>query len=231
MKLLTLTSLACLLSSIFATTTTSSSNTNSSIEQCCFYSGDGGGLGWGTGVFTVPGNSNSNPPTPNYAVQVPIAIGSSGDVPGIDPWVAVLIAPQSTPQNSIFGWWTTQNKTGQTLYIWSNVNNKPQCISTSVLLPDYFVPGFSLCAGYGTSIFPYYNRTYTISSLGVNVFNQLGSDNTVQASIRLSNDDSCTPIAMETLNTPFGTGSLNVNFEGGTSESPAWTLPTFCKGK
>lgn len=200
----------------------SSIDNSAANPQCCFYGGQGAGLAYGIGTFPIPSD------TASYSVEVPIAIGSGGDVPGVAPWLAVLIAPQSSPQDSALGWYITQNKTAQTMYIFTNVNNQPSCIVTSVALPETFVPGFSLCAGYASSAFPFYNRSYTISSLGVNVFYQLGQNDDIQATLRVSDDESCSPVGFSTPQNPFGTGSITVNFEGGSSQSPAWKIPTFC---
>jgi hypothetical protein len=136
---------------------------------CCAYGGTGAALGLGSGVYSFPGpNGEPTPP-----ILVPFAVSASGSET-LTPWVVVLVAAQTGPEDAVVGWHISQNATAQTLSFWTNPpGGTPACEVTSVALPDAFTPGFSLCGGATpSSLFPGLLRNYTLAAETVSVYAQ-----------------------------------------------------------
>ena len=132
---------------------------------CAFASRDGAATATGVSTIRLPTGSGS-------VVNVPTAIAATGSV--ARPMVFVLGAPKTGPEDALFGWAIMQNATAQTLYAWTNdPATQPTCITASVALPDYFVPGFSLCGGnVQGALWPAFQGTYSIGHATVNEFSQ-----------------------------------------------------------
>jgi len=198
---------------------------NEDFSPCCAFGGDGAAFTYGIGTITFPETSG----TGSYSAQVPISIGASGDV--AKPFVVVAVDPITSPQDSIMGWYITQNFTAQTLYAWTNFSNNPQCFSASVPLPEYYTPGFSLCtAGIKGTLFQNFNYTYNLGSFSGNLVSQISGPNRPQVSayMSFSTDDACAPLSLSAANNPLNTGSFSVNILGGESIAPTWTIPSYC---
>ena len=125
----------------------------------------------GDGAATVTGVASIGLPVGNKGfVNVPAAIAATGSTDR--PAVFVLIAPKTGPSDALFGWAITQNATAQTLHAWTNdAGSTPTCVSDSVALPSYFVPGFSVCGGdVEAALWPAFQGGYRLGHAHVSQF-------------------------------------------------------------
>jgi hypothetical protein len=188
----------------------------------CAFGGQGAALALGMGTFPIP-DANSGK---NVAVVLPMAAVSSGGETA-EPWVMVLVAPQSGPDNSLAGWLITQNATSQTLTFWSNFTGAaPACHSASVQLPDAYTPGFSMCGGdLPSALFPVVARNYTLAGLEVGVYAQAPSG----AELSMTSAPAFALVSLFVAESPLGTGAFSISFESGVPAAPAWgKAPAWC---
>jgi hypothetical protein len=130
---------------------------------CAFNSHDGAATVTGIATIALPFGNRG-------VVNVPAAIAATGSTP--HPFIFILIAPMTGPEDALFGWAISQNATAQTLYAWTNDGaSGPTCNTGSVALPGFYVPGFSLCGGDVTgALWPAFQGGYTIGGTRVNTF-------------------------------------------------------------
>ena len=210
---------------------------------CAFNSRDGAATVTGVATIALPFGNRG-------VVNVPAAIAATGSTP--HPFIFVLIAPMTGPEDALFGWAISQNATAQTLYAWTNDGaSGPTCNTGSVALPGFYVPGFSLCGGDVTgALWPAFQGGYTIGGTRVNTFSspvqncawapkpffsefplftppppRLAPAATVAA---FTNDGGV--VTMRADNTPFGTGSFSFSFMGGGGPNfnTGWKVPGWC---
>ena len=130
----------------------------------CAFNGDGAATVTGVASIGLPGGNKG-------FVNVPAAIAATGSSTD-RPAVFVLIAPKTGPSDALFGWAITQNATAQTLHAWTNdPAGAPTCVSDSVALPGYFVPGFSVCGGnVKAALWPAFQGGYSLGHAHVSEF-------------------------------------------------------------
>ena len=130
---------------------------------CAFNSRDGAATVTGVATIALPFGNRG-------VVNVPAAIAATGSTP--HPFIFILIAPMTGPEDALFGWAISQNATAQTLYAWTNDGaSGPTCNTGSVALPGFYVPGFSLCGGdVKGALWPAFQGGYTIGGTRVNTF-------------------------------------------------------------
>ena len=191
---------------------------------CCAYGGAGAMFAMGDGSFPVPAVPGA---TDGRPVLVPLAIAVSG--PGAASWVTVLVDPTSGPSDALAGWLITENSTAQTMYVFSNIPGQgPQCKASSVAPPNAYVAGFSMCTGGASALFSQYQRSWPISSLVANMYNQ---DNLNTSALTITGaTQGCEPISFMGLDSPFNTGAWIINIEEGQAAAPGWGKPpAYCK--
>ena len=196
-----------------------------SSASCCAYGGNGAAEIMGVGTALLPTTTISN--------FLPVMFGATG--PSKNPFVGVLLAPVTGPEDSLAGWMIMPNRTtgGQTLVAWTNLEGQtPQCFRGYTQPGESFTPGYSMC--FGSSIpgamFPFANGSYPLPGVGlpVTMYNQAdGSGADVRARISVA-DQNCSPVFLASINTPFDTGAFSVSVEVGAATAPNWGLPTWC---
>ncbi len=192
-------------------------------SSCCAFGGSGSATLMGTGTYVFP----TTPAEGRISNFVPIAVGASGNG-AKNPFVGILMAPTTGPEDALAGWLIMPNKTtgGQTLVAWTNLPGEDQtCNRAFTDEGETFTPGYSLCFGAPNGLFPFPNGTYALQGVGPVTLYQQAADGRARASVS-SND--CSPIFLAALNTPFNTGAFSVSFEEGTTDAPSWGLPTWC---
>lgn len=182
-------------------------------KPCCAYGGSGAALALGSGILSTSGMPE----------LTPFALAASGSA-AAQRFVTIMTAAKSGPDDSVTGWIVTQNDTAQTMTFWDTPSRT--CHTTSVLLPDTFVPGFDLCGGSGSAaapLFPATSRNFTMGGTPATVFWQPSTGATLTL---LSGAQSCDIMSISAPMSPLGTGAFEATFETGVPGAPeAWAQP------
>lgn len=187
-------------------------------DGCCAFGGNGAATLLGVGTITLPGHTQTS-------TQLPVAVVSSGITAA--PFISIVFAPKTSPEDSLLGWFISQNVTAQTLYVWSNTTGTPTCSTASVALPEFYVPGFSQCSGAAHgALWSKFSGDYNLGkNAPVEQWSTIRGDSTAA----FLPSQGCTPVYMSSANNPFGTGAFSISFQSGDSGAPSWKPPTYCK--
>lgn len=199
-----------------AALSSSFASTDEAASGCCAFGGNGAAISLGVATMTLPGQSETS-------TQLPIAFGSSGVTAA--PWISMVVAPKTSPEDSLLGWYISQNASAQTLYFWSNTTGEANCHSSSVALPDYFVQGFGQCTGaMRGAMFSSKTGSYNLGNTPAEQWSDLRGS--VTASFLPS--QGCAPVFLSAINSPLGTGAFAISFQSGGAGAPSWTPPSYC---
>ena len=168
---------------------------------CCAFGGTGAGTTLGVSTITFPGHTQTT-------TQIPVAFATSGA--SDKPWAAVVFAPVTSPNDSLMGWFISQNATAQTLWVWANTTGTPTCSSDSVLLPQYYVPGFSQCTGAAPgALWQQFSGSYSLGKAPVEQWTSRNGDSSAAFFTQ-----GCLPVYFSAGNSPFlGRGPFQSPFK------------------
>jgi len=191
-------------------------------KPCCAWGGSGSAYIFAIATLAGVMFDAGSAPAPSELVSVAMGLDAVNSV-------ASVLVNSSDPETAVAGWIISQNATAQTMTFWNGngPSRTPKCFSSSVALPDNFMPGFSFCPGGPGSAFPVFTSSFLQGTQQVNWYAQSG--NGAQASFT---DGACVPVSVLGGGSPLGGGAFGFTVVGGAGGAPptAWASPpSTCK--